>query len=88
MTILLRQEKQHGQILEYRGVRNLDTQDFYASGLRLVLSPVTVENYGERRRRPDGDPKERVGVQAIHFFTLTVLQKQKMPLVLTTVLPL
>lgn len=39
MTILLRQEKQHGQILEYSGGRNLDTQGFYVSGLRLVLSP-------------------------------------------------
>lgn len=35
-------------------------QDFYASGL-LMLSPVTVENYGDAGRRPDGDPKERVG---------------------------
>lgn len=65
------------KILEYSGGRNLDTQDFYASGLRLVLSPVTDENYGERRRRPDGDPTERVGVQAIHFFTLNRFTETK-----------
>lgn len=88
MTILLRQEKQHGQILEYSGGRNLDTRVSTCLVCAWCSARVTAENYGERRRRPDGDPAERVGVQAMHFSTLTVLQKQKMPLVFTTVLPL